>query len=197
MAKLDGVEIFIETEDEKHTVNATEYAVEKGEPFTDHIAKRPSSFSISGFILSDDWETDKEKLINIMNAGKIVKYVGKMTAESVVILDISGSHGSDIANGMTLDISLRRVRITTTSWQKSPPKEKPNLKPPTSGGAKKTTPAKPTTTATSTEKFHVVKKGDTYWGMSGKYGTSIAQLRAWNGFEDTKIPIGAKLIVKK
>lgn len=193
MATLDGVEIFIEQEDEQHSVNATEYAVEEGEPFTDHIAKRPSSFSISGYIISDDWETDKEKLIGIMNAGKIIKYVGKMTASNVVILDIKGTHGAAIANGMTLDISLRRVRITTTAWQKSPPKEKTDQKPPTSGGTKKTVPAKP---ATPPEKYHVVAKGQTYWYMSGKYGTPIAQLRSWNGWADTKIPIGAKARVQ-
>lgn len=193
LAKLDGIEIFIESEEENHSVNATEYAVEKGEPFTDHVSKNPSSFSLSGYILSDDWETDKEKLVKIMNAGKIINYVGKMSASSVIILDIKGAHGAEIANGMTLNISLRRVRVTTTSWQKSPPKAKPDQKPPTSGGAKKTTPAKPTV---APEKYHVVKKGDTYWGMSGKYGTSIAQLRTWNGWADTKIPIGAKARVK-
>lgn len=193
MARLDGVEIFIENESEKHSVNATEYAVEVGEPFTDHISKRPATFSISGYIISDDWETDKEKLIGIMNSGKIIKYVGKMTASSVVILDISGSHGANISNGMTLDISMRRVRITTTSWQKTPPKAKTDQKPPTSGGTKKTTPAKPTV---APEKYHVVEKGQTYWYMSGKYGVSIAQLRTWNGWADTKIPIGAKARVK-
>lgn len=193
MAKLDGVEIFIENEEEQHSVNATEYAVEKGEPFTDHIAKKPSSFSISGYIISDDFETDKEKLMGIMNSGKIINYVGKMTATSVVILDIRGSHGAAISNGMTLDITLRRVRVTATSWQQVPPKEKPDQKPPTSGGTQKTTPATPTP---SPEKYHVIKKGDTYWGLSGKYGSSIAQLRTWNGWADTKIPIGAKARVK-
>lgn len=195
MAILEDVEIFIESESGDHSVEATKYPVEKGEPYTDHIAKNSSEFTISGYILSDDWETDKDKLINIMNNGVITKYIGKMTAFSVVILRIGESHSSDIQNGMGLEISLRKVRITQTSWQQKKVENKPEQKPPTSGGKKKPVPAKKTATPAK-EQYHVVKKGDTYWGMSGKYGTSIAQLRSWNGWEDRKIPVGAKARVK-
>lgn len=193
MAMLGSVEIFTEDEDEGHSVDATSHPVEKGEPFTDHIKKKPSEFSISGLILSDDWESDKDKLISMMNNGEIVKYVGKMTAFSVVILDVRLKHNWEVSNGASLTISLRRVRITTTPWQKSPPKAKTDQKPPTSGGAKKPIPAKPNPPK---EIYHVTKKNDTYWGLSGKYGSSISQLRSWNSYEDTKIPIGIKLRVK-
>lgn len=197
MAMLENVEIFIETESEDHSVEATKYAVEKGEPYTDHVSKNSSEFSISGYILSDDWETDKDKLINIMNNGIITKYVGKMTASNVIILSIGGTHGQELANGMSLSISLRKVRITQTAWQQKKVENKPEQKPPTSGGKKKAVPAKKATTpAAAKEVYHVIKKGDTYWGLSGKYGTSIAQLRSWNGWEDRKIPIGAKARVK-
>lgn len=195
MAILEDVELLIETESEDHSVEATKYPVEKGEPYTDHVAKNSSEFSISGYILSDDWETDKDKLINIMNNGIITKYIGKMTATNVIILSIGGTHGADIQNGMALQISLRKVRITQTSWQQKKVENKPEQKPPTSGGKKKPVPAKKTVTP-SKEQYHVVKKGDTYWGMSGKYGTSIAQLRSWNGWGDRFLPIGGKARVK-
>ncbi len=42
---------------------------------------------------------------------------------------------------------------------------------------------------------HTTKKGDTYSGLSEQYGVSVENLRAWNGYEDTKIPIGVDLIV--
>lgn len=197
MAKLDTVELFIENEDEKHSVVATEYAVEKGEPFTDHVSKRSPEFSISGYIISDNYETDKEKLIKIMESGKIITYVGKMTATNVIILNVGGKHGYSVGNGMEISISLRRVRLTTTPWQKAEPKSKPAQKPPTSGGNKKPVPVKKATPAstTSTAKYHVTKKGDTYWGLSNKYGTSIAQLRTWNKYPDTAIPINVKVRV--
>jgi LysM repeat protein len=193
MAKLDTVELFIEGESENHSVKATEYAVERGEPFTDHVAKKSSEFSISGYIISDDYEAEKENLKKVMNSGKVVTYVGKMTASNVIILSISGKHSSSVANGMDVSISLRRVRLTTTPWQKAPVKSKPAQKPPTSGGSKKPVAAKP---STSTVIYHVTKKGDTYWGLSKKYGSSIANLRTWNKYEDTKIPIGVKVRVE-
>lgn len=196
MAKLDTVNLFIESENENHSVVATEYAVERGEPFTDHVSKKASEFSITGFIISDNFETDKNKLIAMMYAGEIITYTGKMTASNVIILNISGKHGSEIMDGMALDISLRRVRLTTTPWQKAPEKEKPAQKPPTSGGKKKPVAAKPSTGNASKAVYHVTKKGDTYWGLSKKYGSSIADLRTWNKYEDAKIPIGVKLLVK-
>lgn len=193
MAKLDTIELFIDDESEDHSVKATEYAVERGEPFTDHVSKESSKFSISGYIISDDYEADKEKLIKMMESGKNITYVGKMNASNVIILSVGGKHSSSVANGMGLSVSLRRVRLTTTPWQKAPAISKPAQKPPTSGGSKKPVPAKP---STSTAVYHITKKGDTYWGLSKKYGSSIANLRTWNKYEDTKIPINVKVRVK-
>jgi len=42
---------------------------------------------------------------------------------------------------------------------------------------------------------HEVKAGDTYGKISKKYNVSVEKLREWNKYEDTKIPIGATLIV--
>ncbi len=40
-----------------------------------------------------------------------------------------------------------------------------------------------------------VEKGDTYWSISKRTGVSIENLRAWNKYEDTKIPTGALLFL--
>ena len=53
---------------------------------------------------------------------------------------------------------------------------------------RKSTQAKPPT-------IHTVKKGDTYSALAQKYGVTVEQLRAWNGFADEAIPIGAQLLV--
>lgn len=188
MAKLDGISLHIEKESENYKVDVTEYAVEKGVPFTDHVSKRSPEFTVTGYIISKKAETDKTKLIDIMNKGKVVKYVGKMSASNVVITNISMGHSSSIKNGMTIDISLKRIRIATTSWQK----KKPIQKKPTESGKKKPVSKKPA----STKKYHTMKKGQTYSYVSKKYGTSIAQLRKFNKWADTKIPIGAKVRYK-
>ncbi|AOH54490.1 hypothetical protein ABE28_009005 [Peribacillus muralis] len=184
MAKLDNVSLFIETENENYKVDVTEYAVEKGEPFTDHVSKRSPEFTISGYILSSDYETSKKKLISIMESGKIIKYVGKLSASNVVITNISGKRTSNVQNGMGIDISLRRIRISTTSWKKKPTNN--------SGKKKPVSKKKPA----NKNKYHVTRKGDTYWGLSRKYGSSIPQLRKWNKYPDRRIPIGVKLRVK-
>ena len=44
-------------------------------------------------------------------------------------------------------------------------------------------------------KKHKTEKGDTYGALSKKYGVSVDQLRKWNKYEDTKIPVGVELIV--
>jgi LysM repeat protein len=193
MAKLGNISLHIEKESENHKIEATMYPVEKGEAFTDHVAKRPSEFSISGLILSDNWDTSLKQLQTMMEKGNIVKYVGKMVAENVIITDISGDHGAEVKNGATIRISLRRIRLTTTAWIKTPPITRPVVKPPTNSGKKKPVQKTP---PKSKAVYHIIKKGDTYWGLSKKYKTSIPQLRTWNKWADRKIPIGAKARVK-
>lgn len=48
----------------------------------------------------------------------------------------------------------------------------------------------------TTAKYITTKSGDTYYKESLKYGSTVAQLRKWNGWADTKIPIGKKMRVK-
>ena len=43
--------------------------------------------------------------------------------------------------------------------------------------------------------LHVVKPGETYSFLAQKYGVTVEQLRAWNGFSDRAIPVGAQLLV--
>lgn len=52
--------------------------------------------------------------------------------------------------------------------------------------------------SSSTTKYHTVKKGDTLWGISQKYGTSVDNLKKYNKLYNGKtIYVGMKLIVKK
>lgn len=195
MAKLDTVTLFIEKETGTRSVEVTKYPVEKGEPFTDHVKKNPNEFTISGSILSTAWKTQLEKLEKIMDSVKIVKYVGKTSVSNVIILNINDVHDSDIANGVSIDITLRKIRITKNAWEaakkKGNKKKATATKPKTKAGKKK-----PIGKKKSTAVYHVIKRGDTYGSLSKKYGTSVAQLRKWNKWPDTKIPVGKKARVK-
>lgn len=44
-------------------------------------------------------------------------------------------------------------------------------------------------------KTHKVEKGDTYASVAQKYNVSVEDLQKWNKWEDTKIPIGANMII--
>ncbi len=40
---------------------------------------------------------------------------------------------------------------------------------------------------------HLTVEGDTYWGMSQQYGVSVEELRSWNLYPDTGIPIDVEI----
>jgi len=181
MGKLGNVNLLIESESDSSSVDATSYPVEKGVPFTDHVSEKPDEFTLTGYIIGDNYKADKDYLKQQMKKGTVMTYVGRNIAKNVIILSIDGTEDASIANGASVSIKLQTIRIANTSWvsvQNSGKKQVVSQK------------------AATTPVYHVVKKGDTYWGLSKKYGTSIAQLRAWNKYPDTKIPIGVKLRVK-
>lgn len=180
MARLGKVNLLIESEGDNSSVEATSYPVDKGEPFTDHVLEKPDEFTLSGYILGDNYKADKEYLKQAMKKGTIMTYVGRNIAKNVIILSIDGSVDSSIANGSEISIKLQTIRIANTSWV--------SVK---NSGKKKPVPKKTTKAV-----YHVTRRGDTYWGLSRKYGTSISQLRAWNKYPDRRIPIGVKLRVK-
>lgn len=192
MAKIGNIEIFNETEEKQSSVTVTQYDIEKGEPFTDHVRRDVEKFTVTGYILTDDWKTVQQQLEKAMYAGKIMKYVGKMSASNVVITSVRVSQSEKIANGGDLTMNLQKIKITKSSHlvvkkKKSIPKRKK-----TSNSGKK----KQTGKRKSQEVVLIIKKGDTYWGYSQKYGTPIPTLRKWNGYKDRFLPIGGKIRVK-
>ena len=52
------------------------------------------------------------------------------------------------------------------------------------------------TAETAPDKYHIVKKGETAFGISKKYSITMKQLRDWNNLEFEAIRIGQKLRVK-
>lgn len=51
--------------------------------------------------------------------------------------------------------------------------------------------------AKDTKEYHIVRKGDTLWGLARKYKTTVKQLAEWNNIKNINlIRIGQKLRVK-
>lgn len=193
MAKLGDVRIHVEVENYLERVDATGYAVEKGEPFTDHVEAKPDELTLTAHFLGSNHSANVSKIREYQRTGKLLRYVGRATASDVIILTVGRDYKSDVGNGVAVSISLMKVRVAKSPWLKVPPKQKPIQKPPTNGGTKKPVATKPRPT---TARYHLTRKGDTYWDLSRKYGTSIPQLRTWNKYPDRQIPIGVKLRVK-
>ena len=191
MARLGRVHLFIEKESDFSGVDATTYPVEKGVPYTDHVNEKPDEFSLSGYIIGDNYQADKDYLKAEMKKGTVFTYVGRNIAKNVIILSIDGDVDASIANGSTISIKLLTIRIASTPWDSVPVVQKAQQKPVTNAGKKQVVEKKTTTAA-----YHTVVKGDTYWALAKKYKTTVEALRKLNNWPDRQIPIGVKLRYK-
>jgi LysM repeat protein len=187
VAKLGNYNLFVIRESPQFSIETTSYPVEKGIAFTDHVKPEPETMQLEVFLHGDDHMKQLDKLKNSMYKGEIMTYAGRFIMRNVIIEDVSPDADASSENGIPATIKLRQIRVATTPYVKANAQTKKT----TNAGKKQPTPKKP-----STAVYHVTKRGDTYWGLSKKYGTPVSQLRAWNKYPDTKIPIGVKLRVK-
>lgn len=187
MAKLGKYNLFVLNESPQFSVQTTSYPVEKGISLTDHVQPEPESLQVEVFLSGDGYQKTLDQLKNSMYKGELMDYAGRFIMRNVVIENISPSADASAKNGIQASITLKQIRVATTPYVKP----NPQTKPPTNAGKKQPTPKKPGNAV-----YHITKRGDTYWGLSKKYGTPVSQLRAWNKYPDTKIPVGVKLRVK-
>lgn len=198
MAYLNDIYIQIASESYSRSTNVTSHPVESGVDITDHTKLEPYGVNLQGWIISDTYDRADAsrrlgKLVALQEKGNIVEYTGRTaTGKKVIITSLNHDHTKDIANGTAISMSLKFVKIVESPWRNIPKKQVSQLKPVTKDGTKKAVTVK----TQSTETYHTVKRGDTYWGLSKTYGTSIANLRSWNKYSDNSIPIGAKLRVR-
>lgn len=185
MGKLGSVKLTILNEALSTSIDATTYPVEKGSPITDHIQQKPQTLDIQGVIVGKSYIQNMQKLRDNMRAGKVLKYVGRFTANNVIILDISDNRKSEMKNGSEISIKLQYIRFATNSFKKKKETKNSGKKQPVSKTPSKTT-----------KKYHTVKKGDTYWGIGKKYGVSVSQLLKFNKWPAKSLPIGVKVRYK-
>ncbi|MCI3027684.1 LysM peptidoglycan-binding domain-containing protein [Desemzia sp. C1] len=181
MAKLDNIYISNTTDSASYSVNVTEYPVEKGMPLSDTVIQVADTFTITGYIIDKNPENILNKFKSKMEKGTVVKYVGRVIASDVLITAINPSYAGNIQNGMSVSISLKKIRIPKSPWV-----------------VRKTTTTNSGTKAkssTSTKKYHKVKKGDTYWGVSRKYKKNLKTIMGYkeNPWPARFIPIGVKI----
>lgn len=188
MAKLGKVKITVMEEQVSESVRVTEYPVEKGSPIVDHIERTSSKYSFDAALIGTDYSNRLRTLKDYMNNGTLINYVGRTAASAVVITNIERTYNKEIKHGITLKISVQKMRLSKSPWIK-----KKGQKKPTRGGKKKPAPKKP---RPNPKVYHVTKRNDTYWDLARKYGTTVSKLRAFNKYPDRRIPIGVRLRIK-
>lgn len=188
MAKLGKYNLFVISESPQFSVQTTSYPVEKGIAFTDHVKPEPESLQIEVFLSGSSYQKTLDQLKNSMYRGDIMTYSGRFILRNVIIENISSNADKSAKNGIPITMTLKQIRVATTPYVKSNPQTKKT----TSAGKKQPAPRKP-----STAVYHVIKRGDTYWELAKKYGTTVANLRRLNpGVNERKLKIGSKIRVK-
>lgn len=188
MAKLGKYNLFVLSESPQFSVQTTSYPVEKGISLTDHVQPEPESLQIEVFLSGVGYQKTLDQLKNSMYKGEMMNYAGRFILRNVIIENISSNADKSAKNGIPITMTLKQIRVATTPYVKP----NPQTKPPTNAGKKQPTPKKPRNAV-----YHVIKKGDTYWALAKKYGTTVANLRRLNpGVNERKLKIGSKIRVK-
>lgn len=189
---LGGYEIHVTSESRQGDVVVPEHPVEYGLPLTDHIGKQSFVLSLSGSLVRPTPER-VDRLIaaleNMRDKGSLISFEGRRIYQNVVIEKFSIDTNNKISNGYRFAMQLRQIRVAKVAYIKLPPKQKASVAKVSAVGRKQTVNKK------TSPVYHIVKRGDTYWGLSQKYAVSVQQMKAWNKYSERSIPINAKLRV--
>ena len=173
MATINGVYVFVETEDFTHDVDVTSHAVESGADLTDHVQWKGSSLSIKGKIVGKNYKETLEALKEMQRKGVLVKYVGTEIYSKMLITSFKRTRSSDIKGGCEFTMDLKRTRIAASPYKTKTKDNKTN-----GGTQQKDQKSK------SKYVYHKVKKGDTVWALvNGPYkslGSSCNDIMKWN-----------------
>lgn len=184
-AILEGYQLHVSTEDYDHAGEVTSHKTEEGLSLTDHVSSEAQVVTLAGILVRPTQErvqTLINKLLGWKKNGTPLQYEGRQIVQNVLIERFSYSANKDNANGFNFSMTLKQVRFAEVTYI-------PQTKPVTNGGQKQTQNKK------GAAVYHLVKRGDTYWDLARKYGSTVANLQAWNKYPARAIPIGVKLRV--
>lgn len=188
MEKFNGVNLHVEKESMKHDVGVPGHPVEDGIPLSDHVERGPMILSLSGKILGEPNEIDSvlNSLMSMQKEGKVGTYTGRGVFYNMAVVTLSIDADANIANGHNFSMELKEIRKAGSSYNASN----------TSARKESSTGLKQSQNQNTTQQMHTIKKGDTYWDLEKKYGTSWQQLQEWNKTDPRKLQIGQKIRVK-
>lgn len=123
MSFLNGLYLFVESEDYSANMNISTHSVEKGVPFTDTVRRNPIEVSISGEIIDYSVGEKEHKAAKILsqieaikNAGTLVTYNGRRALTSMQIRDFSTGHNGEVMGGCTFNMTLVEFRSVSNAY---------------------------------------------------------------------------------
>lgn len=168
MATIDGLYIFVESEDINYKMNISENPVERGIDIADSCEREPLELSLSGMLLDSEKSSAYEQYTKLRNwqlACKQVKYVGRNVFTGV-ITDISKSNDYTVGNGAPVTINMKEIRIANSPYQK--------------GNTQNVVQKQVATTKPVTAVYHTTKKGENLTLIAKKYGTTVNNILKLN-----------------
>lgn len=175
MALINGMYVFVKDESVNRSVESTTHPVESGIDVSDHVKREPISISLNGEIVGDDAANKLAKIMDMMNKGTLVTYIGRNRFKNGQILSFNTSHPNTIWGGMSFDMEIKELRVVKSSSNGENDGTSVATNERTSVGMQQTTEGD----TTKKKHYHTVKKGDSRWSISQQYkanGVTIASL---------------------
>lgn len=122
MATINGLAIFVETENIKYSIESTDHPTETGLPLTSSIQKQPITLSISGKIVDNGKykaSEIKSNITKLQNNGSLITYIGRNTLKNLQIQSFDCDNNKDNWGGYDYSMELKEVRIAKSSYNPS------------------------------------------------------------------------------
>lgn len=168
MATIDGLYIWIESEDITYTMNVTTNPTEQGIDLTDHAEREPIEMSLTGMLLDSEKSSAYEQYTKLRNwqlACKQVKFVGRNVFTGV-ITDISKSNDYTVGNGAKVSLTLKEIRIANTPYQ--------------TGNKQYIVQKQVVLNSYAVKIEHIVRKGENLTLIAKKYGITVNDILKLN-----------------
>lgn len=199
MATINGLYVFVESEDYSYNVEIPEHTVETGVDISDHVQRKATTLSIVGEIVGDSSELIKTSLRTMQQKGVLCTFVGRNTLTNCLIVDFTPTYNVDIWGGCGFSMTLKEVRTASSSYKTTTTKD-----------TKKTGTQQVVKRSKEKYVYHTVKKGDCVWALVAgpnapykKYGLTCEEVMelcqsAFSRKGDFRtLQIGARIIVGK
>ncbi|WP_268914121.1 LysM peptidoglycan-binding domain-containing protein [Lentilactobacillus sp. SPB1-3] len=203
--------VFIDNTSESETASTevTTNTISPGQYINHYTQTQPIQRQIEGKLGGSSLSkvSGLKKQFNMLRRwatnGTEVEFHGQKYSSSAILTSVTANFDQPRDNALAVSVSLQDVRWAESATKKKSANNKgssssnsSNNKSKNDTGTKSPTKGDRDKVKPKAGKYLTIKKGDTYWAYHLKFGSSIANLRSWNGYPDRELPIGKKVRVK-